>query len=87
MLPCGSLSMMKSRGPSTQLWGTPCDKGAVEEVQLLTLMNCCLFVRNDLNLESAVPVMSRENSRQQRRMVWQMVSKAAVRSRKRRMER
>ena len=36
---------MKSRGPSTEPRGTPCDKGAVEEVQLLILMNCCLSVR------------------------------------------
>lgn len=57
----------------------------MEEVQLLMLMNCCLFVRYDLNQERAVPVMLREDSRQERRMVWLMVLKAAVRSRMRRI--
>ena len=76
---------MKRSGPSTEPWGTPCNRGAVEEVQLLMLMNCCLLVRYDLNQERAVPVMLRDDSRRERRMVWLMVSKAAVRSRRRRM--
>lgn len=32
---------MNRRGPSIEPWGTPRDRGAVEEVQLLMLMNCC----------------------------------------------
>lgn len=69
---------MKSSGPSTEPWGTPCARGAVEEGQLLILMNCCLSVRYDLNQERAVPVMLRFDSRQERRT-------DAVRSRRRRM--
>ena len=65
---------MKRRGPSTEPWGTPCDRGAVEEVQLLILMNCCLSKRYDLSQVSAVPVMLREASRRERRMEWLMVS-------------
>ena len=37
------------------------------------LMNCFLFVRYDLSQERAVPVTLREDSRQERRMVWLMV--------------
>ena len=53
---------MKSRGPSTEPWGTPCDRGAVKEVQLLILMNCCLSEIYDLSQVSAVPVMLRKDS-------------------------
>lgn len=59
---------MKSRGPSTKPWGTPRNK-EVEEVQLLILMNCCLFVRYDCNQERAMPMMLREDSRRERRIV------------------
>ena len=58
---------MKSRGPSTEPWGTPCDRGAVEVVQLLILMNS-LSERYDLSSVSAVPVMLRGDSRRERRM-------------------
>ena len=68
-------------------WGTPCVRGAVEEGQLLILMNCCLSERYDLSQVSAVPVMLREDSRRERRMEWLMVSKAAVRSRRMRIVR
>ena len=73
---------MKRRGPSTEPWGTPWDREAVEEVQLLMLMNCCRLVRYDQ--ERAVPVILREDSRRERRE-WLMVSNAAVRSRRMRM--
>ena len=73
---------MKRSGPSTNPWGMPWDRGAVEEVQLLIWMYCCLFVRYDFNQERAVPVMFREDSRQKRRMEWLRVSKAEVRSRR-----
>lgn len=79
MLPRGSIWRMKSRGPSTKPWGTPCDRGAVEEVQLLMLMNWGLFVIYDPNQERAVPAMLRQDSRRERGMVWLMVLKAAVR--------
>lgn len=58
---------MKSSGPNTEPQGTSCERGAVEEEQLLMLRNCCLFVRYDLNQERAVPVM-RNDSRQESRM-------------------
>lgn len=47
----------------------PCDRGAVEEVQLLMLMNCGLFVRYHPNQERAVPAVLRQDSRRERRMV------------------
>lgn len=78
---------MKRRGPSTEPCGTPWGSGAVEEVQLLIWMNCCLSVRYDWSQERAVLVILREDSRRERRMVWLIVSKAAVRSRRMRMVR
>ena len=41
----------------------------MDEVQLLMWMNCCLFLRYDVNQERAVPVMLREDSRLERRML------------------
>ena len=49
---------------------------------MLMLMNCCLCVRYDYSQERAVPVTLRDDSRRERRMLWLMVSKAAVRSRR-----
>lgn len=75
---------MKSRGQSTKPCGTPCDRGAVEEVQLLILMKC-LVVRYDLNQERVVPVILRDDSGQERRGMWLMLSKVAVRLSRRTM--
>ncbi len=72
---------MKRRGQSTGSWGKPCDSGAIEGVQLLILMNCCLSVRYDLSQDKTIQRMLREDSRQERRMLWIMVLKAAVRLR------
>ncbi len=60
---------MNKKGPGTEPWGTPWDRGTVEEVQLLMLINCYLFVRYDFSQERAVLVMLREDSRRERRMV------------------
>ena len=57
---------MNRRGPSTEPWGMPWDRGKVEEVQLFMLINCCLIVRYDFNQERAGPVMLREDSRWER---------------------
>lgn len=38
----------KSYGPSTEPWGTPCDREAVAKVQLLMQIIFCLFTRWDL---------------------------------------
>lgn len=48
-------------------------------MQLFMLMNCCLSMRCDMSQERAVQMMLREESRQERRMMWLMVSKAALR--------
>lgn len=56
----GKMYKMKSSGPSTKPWGTPCDRGAAEEVLLLIVMNCCRSLRYDLNQETAVARVSRE---------------------------
>lgn len=50
-------------------WGTLCDRGAVEEVLLLILMNCCRSVRYDLNQERVESVKFIEDSRWERGMV------------------
>lgn len=61
---------MNRRGPSTEPWGTPWDRWAKEEVQLLILQ-----------------YWLREDSRWEMRIAWLIVSKAAVRSRRMRIER
>lgn len=38
-------------------WGTPWDRGAVERVQLLRLLNLCLLLRFDISQEIAAPVI------------------------------
>ena len=55
----------------------PWDRGTVKEV-LLMWMNCCRSVRYDLSQESAVPVMLRDDSRRERRMVWLIVLKVLL---------
>ena len=76
---------MNSRGPRTEPWGTPCVTGMVLDVQLLMEMKWNLSERYELNQESAEPVMPMDDCRRLRSMVWLMVSKAALRSRRRRM--
>ena len=53
--------------------------GGVAVVDVDELLSVCEI---RLNQESVVPVMLREDPRQERRMEWLMVSKAAVRSRR-----
>jgi len=55
------------------------------DLQLLMEMKWNLSERYDLNQESAEPVMPMDDSRRLRSMVWLMVSKAALRSRRSRM--
>lgn len=57
----------------------------MEEEQLLQLINCCVFVRYDLHQERAVLVMLRDDFGWERRTVWLIVSKAALRSGRRSM--
>lgn len=76
---------MKSREPSSEPWGTPWDRGAMEEEQLLMWLNCRLSVRYDWSLERAVPMMRKEDSRRESRIGGPMVLKAAVRSRRTKM--
>lgn len=40
----------------------------------LLKLNNCLFVRYDLNLEWAVPILLREDSSRKRRRVWSMAT-------------
>ena len=61
--------------------------GAVEEVQLLIEINCLRSERYDLIQERAVPDKPRAEWRREMSMEWLMVSKAALRSRRMRMER
>ena len=59
---------VKRRGPSTEPWGTPWVRGAVEELQLLIEMNCWWSERYDLIQERAVPDKPREVWRREMRM-------------------
>ena len=55
------------------------------DLQLLMEIKWNLSERYDLNQESAGPLMPMHDCRRVRSMVWSMVSKAALRSRRRRM--
>lgn len=57
-------------------WRTFWDRGAVAEVHVDEL-----FVRYHFSQDRAVPPMLREDSGQERRLMWLMASKAAVRMR------
>ena len=45
------MERMKSSGPSIEPWWTPWDRGAVEEVQLLTWMSFSVWGGSDFNQE------------------------------------
>lgn len=47
-------------------WGRLCDRGAVEAMVLLILMNSCRSVRYDLNQERVESVKLIEDSRRER---------------------
>lgn len=57
------------------------------DVQLFMEMYCNLLERYDENQESAEPEMPMWDCKRRRRMEWSMVSKAALRSRRRSKER
>ena len=61
--------------------------GEVRDLQLLTEMNWRLSERLEINKMRAVPVLPSEDWRREMRMEWLIVSKAALRSRRMRMER
>jgi hypothetical protein len=66
-------------------YGTLGDTGVVMDLQLLMKMKWNLSERYDLNQEFVEPVMPMHDCRRLRSMEWSMVSKAALRSRRRRM--
>ena len=54
--------MTKSRGPRTEPWGTPCERGELGDLKLPMETNCSLSVRYDLNQVSGVPVIPKSVS-------------------------
>ena len=76
----GVVYKVKSKGPKTELCGTPHDVGNMSEKQLPILMACCLSIRYEVNQLRAVPDMPYHVDRRVMRILWSMVSKAADRS-------
>ena len=76
----------KRMGPRMEPWGTPQCRGARDEVASPIPMENCLPVRYDLNHSRAVPDMPTECCSRVIRIVWSIVSKAAVRSSSTRIE-
>ena len=75
---------MKRRGPSTDPWGTPSGTAKHLDLLFLSWTKCCLSVRYDENQASAMPVIPM-SGRRTRSSGWEMVSKAAARSRRTRV--
>ena len=76
---------MNRMGPSTEPWGTPEERGDGWDVKVFNWMNCVRPERYDLNQSrgvSEIPI----DANLSRRVVWEMVSKAALRSRRMRMD-
>ena len=82
----GVVYRTKRMGPSTEPWGTPYMSCDGEEDELLTEVDWYLSEKYDWNHWSAVDWMPKTEFRREMRMLWSVVSKAAERSSKRRME-
>ncbi len=71
---------MKSNGPSTEPWGTPyctCDR---YDTSSFTATNWWRSDKYDLNHANALPLMPTKFSSLFKRMLWSIVSNAALRS-------
>ena len=76
--------MVKRRGPKTDPWGTPSETPEHPDLWFLSCTNCWQSVRYDVNQESAAPVIPMP-ARRFRSRGCEMVSNAALRSRRMRM--
>ncbi len=75
---------MKRSGPKTDPWGTPSETPKHPDLWSLIFTKCWQSVRYEVNQQSAVPVIP-VPARRSRSSVWEMVSNAALRSRRMRM--
>ncbi len=81
IFPKGNMQSVKSNGPSTEPWGTPyctCDR---YDTSSFTATNWWRSDKYDLNHANALPLMQTEFSSLFKRMLWLIVSNAALRSR------
>ncbi len=77
---------MNKRGPNAEPWGTPWCNGDENDLMFFICTNCFLSERYELNHFRAVPVTPVPAKRSSKTGC-DMVSKAALRSRRMRMER
>ena len=76
---------MNRRGPRTEPWGTPLETGEEPDLRFLSWANCVRPVRQDFSEARAMLVIPIEASLS-RRMSRETMLKAALRSRRTRME-
>ena len=77
---------MKRSGPKTDPWVTPSKAPKHPDLWSLICRKCWRSVRYDVNQQSAAPVIPM-SARWSRSIVWEIVSNAALRSRRMRMVR
>ncbi len=80
IFPKGNIYGVKSNGPSTEPWGTPyctCDR---YDTSSFTATNWWRSDKYDLNHANALPLMPTKFSSLFKRMLWSIVSNAALRS-------
>lgn len=74
--------MVIRRGPDTEPWGTPWVTDTGVELYPMIVVNYFLLKRYNLNQERAAPMRPGDSDKQSRKIVWEIVSKAAERSRR-----
>ena len=82
----GWVYRMKRIGPKTEPWGTPQVRSGGEDFIPFTVTTCVLSCRQERKKERARSRIPKVLSRWVRRMLWSIVSKAALRSRRVRIE-
>ena len=85
ILPRGNIYVVKRIGPNTDPWGTPQVNGMLFEFTPLIRTDCFLSERYDLNHWRATSQTPRWDCSLDKRMLWSMVSNAALKSRSNRM--
>ena len=85
ILPRGNIYIVKRIGPNTDPWGTPQVNGELFEFTPFIRTDCFLSERYDLNHWRATSRTPRWDCSPDKRMLWSMVSNAALKSRSNRM--